>query len=257
MKFSFSVLLALTSSALTHPVPKPEPANATIPGLLKRAGATFYSCTVPNTVALTFDDGPYNYMTTIGNTLSNAGAKGTFFINGNNWACVYDYQSQIQQVYSQGHQLGSHTWAHKDLTTLTWDQIHDEMWHVELALQRIIGVQPAWMRPPYGNFNQMVIDAANIRGQNLALWDFDSGDSTGSTAQQSKDDYTTTVNQHPSTILALNHETYATTAYDVLPFAINLLQSKGYNLVTVAECLGQAPYQWVGSPQTPGPDWHC
>jgi hypothetical protein len=35
-----------------------------------------------------------------------------------------------------------------------------------VALQRIIGVQVAWMRPPYGSFNDQVTAVANARGQN-------------------------------------------------------------------------------------------
>lgn len=88
------------------------------------------------------------------------------------------------------------------------------------------------MRPPYGSINQNVIDAATAHGQNgasfililsffltentlplVALWDFDSGDSTGTPPDQSEAMYTNLVNQHPSSILALNHETYSTTAY--------------------------------------------
>ena len=42
----------------------------------------------------------------------------------------------------------------------------------------------------------------------------------------------------------------ASTAYDVLPYAIDRLQSAGYQLVTVAECLGMEPYQNVGQAQT-------
>jgi len=41
-----------------------------------------------------------------------------------------------------------------------------------------------------------------------------------------------------------------TTANTLLPFAINLLQSHGYNLVTMAECLGLQPYAAIGTPQT-------
>lgn len=37
-----------------------------------------------------------------------------------------------------------------------------------MALQRIIGVQPAWVRPPYGAINDQVIAAANAHGQNGA-----------------------------------------------------------------------------------------
>lgn len=40
------------------------------------------------------------------------------------------------------------------------------------------------------------------------------------------------------------------TAHNVLPHAISVLQAKGYNLVTLAECLGMEPYQSVTTPQT-------
>ena len=107
----------------------------------------------------------------------------------------------------------------------------------------------------------------------MALWDFDSEDGVGATAEQSKKKYSDAANRHPSTLLALNHEPQASTAYalisasklcsgthrssplpnrfDVLPFAIDVLKRAGYHLVTLAECVGQDPYQWVGNPQTP------
>jgi len=37
---------------------------------------------------------------------------------------------------------------------------------------------------------------------------------------------------------------------DVLPYAIQTLQSAGYRLVTVAECVGEAPYSSVGQPKS-------
>ncbi|KAJ2922538.1 hypothetical protein H1R20_g14558, partial [Candolleomyces eurysporus] len=213
--------------------------------------ATVYtSCTVANRVALTFDDGPYNYLNDIVNTLDANGAKGTFFFNGNNWRCIYDsdIRPRVKYAYDHGHQVASHTWAHKDLTTLNWDQ---------KALSRITGAYPAWVRPPYGNYNNLVRQAAATRGLSIANWDFDSGDSSGATPQQSKNSYDARIAQHPSTILTLNHETQSGTAYDVLPYAIQKLKAAGYQLVTVAECLGRAPYQSVAAPGTPDSTWHC
>lgn len=96
------------------------------------------------------------------------------------------------------------------------------MWKVELALTRILGVKPAWMRPPYGNYNDLVRQASLIRNQSLVIWDFDDGDSVGATVAQSEQDYTDLANRHPNNVLALNHETYKTTAY-VLPDLIGLL----------------------------------
>ena len=38
--------------------------------------------------------------------------------------CIYntDAVNRVKYAYNHGHQVASHTWAHKDLTTLTWDQ---------------------------------------------------------------------------------------------------------------------------------------
>ncbi|PBK75976.1 carbohydrate esterase family 4 protein [Armillaria solidipes] len=217
------------------------------------------SCTQPNTVALTFDDGPWEYAEVVSDALTSKGIKGTFFYNGNNYECIYDQAEidRVKYVYNAGHQVASHTWSHADLTTLTWDQIHDEMWRVEQALQRIVGVVPAFMRPPYGNYNDLVLQASYIRGQKVVLWDFDSGDSVGASVQDSESTYDSTISQHPSTLLALNHETYETTAYDVLPYAIEKLQAAGYNMVTLAECLGESPYQSVGNAGVDDGSWGC
>jgi len=234
------------------------PLNGTS-NLLRRAATVYSSCKTPNTVALTFDDGPYIYLNDVVNQLDAAGVKGTFFFNGNNYDCIYnsDARARVKYAYDHGHMIGSHTWSHKDLTTLSWDQIHDEMWRVEQAVQRITGAYVAFMRPPYGSYNQQVLDASGIRGQGVVIWDFDSQDSVGASPDQSKTYYDNLANQHPSTILALNHETIETTVHQVLPYAIQRLKSAGYNLVTVAECLGMPAYQSVGAPGTPDGSWVC
>jgi peptidoglycan/xylan/chitin deacetylase (PgdA/CDA1 family) len=252
MLFKFS-LVAVISSAVIMMV------RAAPPNITERANLAqvITSCVKPQTAALTFDDGPYLYIYDISKQLLAAGAKGTFFWNGNNYRCIYDPDSvkRVKYAYDNGHMVASHTWAHKDLATLTFDQIHDEMWRVEQALQRIIGVTPAFMRPPYGSYNDLVREVSYQRGQKMVIWDFDSGDSTGSTAAQSNAAYDTLAQQHPSNILALNHEVYEQTAHVVVPHAIKTLQDAGYQLVTLAECLGEQPYQSIGAPQSGS--WTC
>jgi len=215
------------------------------------------TCTVPNSVAVTFDDGPYDYVEDISKQLIAAGGKGTFFWNGNNWRCIYDPASvaRVKYIYGKGHMVGQHTWDHPDLTKLTFDQIHNEFWLIEQALERILGIKPAFMRPPYGNYNDLVRQVAYQRGQKMVTWDFDSGDSTGSTPAQSEAAYDAAIKKHPKTMLALNHEVYNTTVYEVLPHAIKSLKAAGYKLVTVAECMGMKPYQSVSAPQTGS--WSC
>jgi peptidoglycan/xylan/chitin deacetylase (PgdA/CDA1 family) len=160
--------------------------------------------------------------------LTDVGAKGTFFWNGNNCklpyyltllisfpsilldGCIYSKENiqRVKFAYGKGHMVASHTWAHKDLATLSSSQITSEMSRVDQALERIIGVKPAFVRPPYGSYNNLVRQVAHTRGQKLVTWDFDSGDSTGSTPAQSNAAYDKLAKKHPSTILALNHEVY-------------------------------------------------
>ncbi|KAJ6512562.1 carbohydrate esterase family 4 protein [Mycena sanguinolenta] len=211
--------------------------------------AVYSSCKNAKDVALTFDDGPWIYLQVVSDTLVAAGAVGTFFFSADD--CIYnaDEQERVKYAYNAGHMIGSHTWAHLDLTTLSWDDIHDQMWRVEQALERIIGVSPAFMRPPYGNYNDLVRQASYIRNQSLVIWDFEDGDSTGSSFAKSEADYNKTLAKHPASLLTLNHETYS--AYRVLPYAISQLKAGGYNMVSVATCLGLEPYHSVGEPGTP------
>ncbi|KAG7093315.1 hypothetical protein E1B28_006997 [Marasmius oreades] len=179
------------------------------PGPVKRQLAQVFSnCTVPNTVALTFDDGPSIYARNISDTLTKYNVKGTFFYNGNNRGCIYDQDNManVRYVYGQGHQVASHTWGHRDLATLGSDEVRDEMRRVEEALQRIVGVVPAFMRPPYESYNDNVRTIAAARGQSLVLWDFDAGDDDGKPPANTIRDYIDIINQHPSTLLPLNHE---------------------------------------------------
>ncbi|KAG9105070.1 Carbohydrate esterase 4 protein [Ceratobasidium sp. 370] len=225
----------------------------------RRAPGVITSCTVPNTAALTFDDGPYKWNKIVADTLSAAGARGTFFVNGNNYDCIYNGNNpdHLKYAYDQGHQIASHTWAHQHLPTLSSSQIQSEFSKTNDAIQKITGAFPAFVRPPYGEYNQAVLTAANKFGQTVVTWDFDSGDSAGKSADASAAAYQELVGRHPDNILTLNHETYSSTVNDLLPRVIEILQQGGYKLVTVAECLGMDPYLSTGSASEPDGSWAC
>lgn len=64
----------------------------------------------PNTVYLTFDDGPHVKSTPVLlNLLSNYGIKATFFVIGRN---AESYPNLLQQIQKEGHLLGNHTYSH-------------------------------------------------------------------------------------------------------------------------------------------------
>ena len=81
--------------------------------------------------------------------------------------------------------------------------------------------------------------------------------SIGATVSQSEALYKNAIAKNPKNMLALNHEPLETTVHQILPFAIKLLQSKGYKLVTLAECLGLPAYQWERAPGIPDVSLFC
>ena len=98
-----SLLLALAAASPLQSLSKRQSA---VP-----FGTVITSCTVPGTVALTFDDGPYIYTEELLNLLASNGVKATFFLNGQNYANIYDYSSTVQRMVNEGHQVGSHTYV--------------------------------------------------------------------------------------------------------------------------------------------------
>lgn len=71
-------------------------------------GQIIRSCTTPNTVALTFDDGPSGYTPQLLDMLQEYGAKATFFMVGEGSQA---YPDTIRRMRSEGHQVGSHTYV--------------------------------------------------------------------------------------------------------------------------------------------------
>ena len=124
-------------------------------GTLAYGGPAIYNCTKPGMIALTYDDGPYEYTNDLLDILKNYKAKATFFITGVNigkgriddpskpWPAV------IRRMHQEGHKIGSHTWSHQDLSTLTHGEQMDQMIKNEMAFRNILGFWPTYMRPPY------------------------------------------------------------------------------------------------------------
>ncbi|PFH50025.1 carbohydrate esterase family 4 protein [Amanita thiersii Skay4041] len=252
LQFALAVVSTM-HSAIAYPL------TASASKLQSRAPAAVYHCTTPNTVALTFDDGPWQYLYDITNSLASANASGTFFFNGRNWGCIYDEDSvnRVRHAYNNGHQIASHTWSHKNLSQISEGDMHREFSLIDEAISKITGAVPAFMRPPYGESNDKVLEVAAAHGQTVAIWDFDNQDTLGKSPEDSKRIYDDAIRRHPSTILTINHEVKETTAHQVIPYAITELKKAGYRLVTLAECLGRQPYKSIGSPQNRDGSWTC
>jgi peptidoglycan/xylan/chitin deacetylase (PgdA/CDA1 family) len=255
----FTVLTTVFLALLPFVAATPTPTTSH-PTLTTRVLAARYSQCVGSTkkIALTFDDGPYIYDGTLKNLLQQYNATATFFVNGNNWECAYDAArvTGMKDLFNAGHEFGSHSWSHPHFPNLTWDQTHNEMYKVEVLLNKTLGVVPALFRAPYGE-DQYSLSAIGARNQSSILWNFDSGDSLGHTEAQIKADYTALMNANTNNVIALNHSVQNLTVSTIMPWLLPQLKAKGYQFVTISQCLGIPAYQSRGTPGVRDSTWHC
>ncbi|SIS48015.1 polysaccharide deacetylase family protein [Salimicrobium flavidum] len=124
-----------------------------------------------NHVALTFDDGPHpKHTPEILDLLDEYDQTATFFLLGSR---VDFYPQLTEKILEQGHEIGNHTWTHRDLRTLTPEEIEEELSRTQEAIEAASGYTPRVYRPPYGAENQKVKNAAALPS---ILWTLDTED---------------------------------------------------------------------------------
>lgn len=171
------------------------------------------------------------------NQINAAGMKVTFFQNGYNWDCIYNYYQLVRNMDAAGHQIASHTYSHPDLATITQASVSYQMLQLEKAYLNILGKTPTFMRPPFGSYSPAVLQTLASLGYVVAMWTTDSGDSVGATFAQEKLNYQNAPNGGNQNIY-LNHDFQVQTANTLLAWVINWWKASGLKAVTVAECMG-------------------
>ncbi len=181
-------------------------------------------------IALTFDDGP-NPKTTpkVLKILKDNGIKGTFFMVGYE---VKANPSLAKSVVDNGNEVGTHTYDHPNLATLSPVAALQEVNSAADAMYNAIGTLPTMLRPPYGAVN--AAHDGNIPLPSIQ-WAVDSEDWK--------------VHSPGPIITRINSSVYAGSIilmHDIhpqsvaaLPQVIKSLKAKGYSFVTVSELLGK------------------
>ena len=177
-------------------------------------------------VALTFDDGP-NPSTTnrLLDILKKYNVKATFFMLGER---VSSGRECIKRMYDEGMEIGSHTYSHKQLTKLSYDNIKSEIDKTNKAISEVIGENPTVIRPPYGSYNDNV---KSLSGMPVILWSVDTLDWKSKNADAIFKVVTETTKDGS---VLLFHDIYSTSV-DAVERIIPELKKRGYEMVTVSE----------------------
>ena len=177
-------------------------------------------------VALTFDDGPFTETTpALLDTLFKKDVPATFFMLGN---MARKNPDLVRRAEKEGHDIGSHTMYHQNLVRISAKAAQNDISEAKTVFNEILGHQPTYTRPPYGNINNTVRSSV---GTPMILWSVDSLD------WQSKnvDAIVATVMEqvHDGAII-LMHDIYPTSV-EAAPIIIDKLRDSGYEFVSISE----------------------
>ena len=127
-----------------------------------------------NKIALTFDDGPHpQYTPLILDILKEYNVHATFFLIGEN---AERNPELVRRILREGHEIGNHTYLHKNLKEHTSGGIYEEIAMAEEAILRIADQRTKLLRPPGGLYDKQVCETAHRLDYDIILWTVDTFD---------------------------------------------------------------------------------
>lgn len=170
--------------------------------------------------------------------LEKYNVKVTFFMTGG-W--IAHYPEDVKAIAAAGHDLGNHSENHKQMSQLSKEQCLEELKKPHDKVKELTGKEMLLFRPPYGDYNNTLIEATTEAGYHCIQWDVDSLD----WKDYGVDSIVNTVVNHKhlgngSIILCHNGAKFTK---DALESMIKGLQEKGYELVPISQLIYTENYE--------------
>ncbi len=97
----------------------------------------------------------------------------TFFVVG---AWVDKYPESVKALADAGHQIQNHSNTHPHMPQLSKAQMVDEINSCNKKIETITGKCPTLLRPPYGDYDNTLIETLNELNMSTIQWDVDTID---------------------------------------------------------------------------------
>ena len=187
-------------------------------------------------VALTFDAAWGNEDTQqLIDILGQYNVPATFFLVGD-W--VDNYPESVKALSDAGHSVQNHSNTHPYLTQCSADTIMFELNACNDKIEAITGVRPTLIRPPYGDYNDTVVNTIRSMGMEPIQWDVDSLDWKELSAPEITQRVLSGV--QPGSIILFHNAALHTP--EALPDIIDSLMQEGYTFVTVNDLILTGDY---------------
>jgi peptidoglycan/xylan/chitin deacetylase (PgdA/CDA1 family) len=181
-------------------------------------------------VALTFDDGPHPKNTPrLLDMLRERNVRATFYVVGQN---VKEFPEIVRRIAEEGHEIGNHSYTHKNLQKLSDAAVRQELEKTRVAIKEAAGVEPLTMRPPYGAFSTRQREwAFQEFGYPAVMWSVDPLDWKRPGPSVVADRI---IKGAGNGAIILAHDLHAQTV-DAMPKTLDGLRERGFRFVTMSQ----------------------
>ncbi|MBE5742412.1 MAG: deacetylase [Clostridiales bacterium] len=175
-----------------------------------------------NKISISFDCAwGVEYTDGILDCLDFYGVKCTFFMT-QFWAEKYpDY---VLKIHERGHEIGTHSRTHSYMSKMGEGEIRDELKTSSEVIESITGQKVELFRPPYGDYDDLLINTARGMGIYTVQWDVDSLDWKNLSAEEIAK---RVISKTSSGSIILCHNNGLHTL-ESLPLIFTALQQKGF-----------------------------
>lgn len=161
--------------------------------------------------------------------------KATFFLVGD-W--VDKYPDDVKEIAARGNDIGNHSNTHPHLPELSLSEESAEIEECNRKIEALTGSCPSLFRPPYGDYNNDVVNTVKALGMYCVQWDVDSLDWKDPTPEQICDNVLKKVKD--GSIVLMHNGAKNTPA--ALPSIIEGIQDKGYEIVLIKDLIPEGEY---------------
>lgn len=167
--------------------------------------------------------------------LDDYGIKATFFLVGF-W--VDNFPEMVKEIDARGHEIGTHSETHPHMPTLSKEKIKDELSVSSGKITDITGKAVLLFRPPFGDYNNTLVESCEEMQIIPVQWDVDSLDWKGLSAAAI---HQRVVGKVKDGSIVLFHNN-SDNILEALPLVIETLKLKKFTFAPVGDVVYKTDY---------------
>ena len=152
---------------------------------------------------------------------------------------IEKFPEAAKKIAADGHEIASHSNTHPHVNNLRYEENIEEIEKSNQKIEKITGSKTNLYRPPYGEYNNTVIKAAQDKGYISIQWSLDTLDYTGLTGEEMWKRLENKIG--PGDIILCHNGTEHTA--ESLDMLLKNIKAKGLEVVRISDLIYKENYE--------------